>query len=133
MAPTRIGQVVRYIGRQYIDQVANHWQSDEAVVTSCNGTLTYVMSGDYSNCYPTAELSVIRESNGTIPGERQDLSVWVDSNGGGIPFKDMTTAHLMNVVAMLYRREGGKNTQRSKLVTLEKELLRRLKEQYAST
>lgn len=64
------------------------------------------------------------------PAERQDLSVWVARDGSGIPFREMTTAHLTNVIAMLYREGGKGNDQRSKLVSLEKELLRRLKETY---
>lgn len=63
--------------------------------------------------------------------ERKELSMWVDKEGNGIKFADMDLAHLLNVVAMLHRKEGKKNEQRSKLVSLEKELAKRLQKRLA--
>lgn len=58
----------------------------------------------------------------------EKLHMWIDKEGGEMPIKELGTAHLLNIVAMLYRKEGKKNFQRHKLVTLEKELVKRLQE-----
>ncbi len=58
----------------------------------------------------------------------EKLHMWIDKEGGEMLIKELETAHLLNIVAMLYRKEGKKNFQRHKLVTLEKELVKRLQE-----
>jgi hypothetical protein len=54
------------------------------------------------------------------------LDTWVSQTGVQIKIKDLSTDHLLNIVALLYCRGGKDNPQRMKLVTLEKEVVKRL-------
>lgn len=57
---------------------------------------------------------------------KHDLDVWITQEGKRIAFKDLDTSHLLNIVALLYRGWENNNPQRNKLISLEKELVRRL-------
>lgn len=67
-----------------------------------------------------------RAGKGKLP--KLGLSTWETQNGDIIPIKDLEMSHLLNIVALLYRKGQEKNAQRHKLVTLEKEVIKRLGE-----
>jgi hypothetical protein len=55
------------------------------------------------------------------------LDEWQSSNGRITKIAELDTDHLLNIVAKLHRESGQScNGQRNKLVTLEKEALKRL-------
>lgn len=54
------------------------------------------------------------------------IDVWVSKDGQETAFTDLKMDHLLNIVALLHRGWEHDNPQRHKLITLEKELLKRL-------
>lgn len=58
------------------------------------------------------------------------LDEWMSQDGRTTKIKELGTAHLLSICALLYRRHEGENGQRNKLVTIEKEIVRRLSLQH---
>jgi hypothetical protein len=54
------------------------------------------------------------------------LDVWVTQHGEEIKFCNLETGHLLNIVAMLHRRDDC--PQRNKLISLHKEVVKRLQD-----
>lgn len=54
------------------------------------------------------------------------LDEWRSASGTTAKIAELETGHLLNIVAKLYRPDGVRNNQRNKLVTLEKEVVKRL-------
>lgn len=73
---------------------------------------------------------LVRECQIIKPSKRNNLSTWETQAGDIIDICKLETPHLLNIVAMLHRKGSEKNPQRSKLVTLEKEAIRRLQESH---
>lgn len=57
----------------------------------------------------------------------EKYGVWITGTGDEINIVDLDLSHLLNIVALLYRKGGEDNPQRPKLVSLEKEVIKRLK------
>lgn len=86
-------------------------------------------------CFPRADsgvyethLRLVSRTGGDM-GDRysiEDLDKWTSQDGTVKEIKQLELDHLLNIVAMLHRRQGRENVQRNKLVTLEKELVKRL-------
>jgi hypothetical protein len=60
--------------------------------------------------------------------DKVHFDIWITQAGDEIRIKELDMSHLLNIVALLYRRGGEGNAQRHKLVTLEKELMKRFKD-----
>lgn len=57
---------------------------------------------------------------------------WVTQHGETIKIEELDLSHLLNIVALLYRKGGEDNPQRPKLVTLEKEIMKRFKDLHSA-
>ena len=53
------------------------------------------------------------------------LDEWMSQDGRITKISELDTPHLLSICALLYRRRDGENGQRNKLVTIEKEIVRR--------
>lgn len=61
-----------------------------------------------------------------IDYKKGGCSVWVSSDGRVTAIKELKTDHLCNIVALLLRDSGRAHEQRSKIISLKKELVKRL-------
>lgn len=88
--------------------------------------MCYFPAGDSGVYEPY--LRLVTRTGGDM-GDRysiEDLDKWTSQDGTVKEIKQLELDHLLNIVAMLHRRQGRENVQRNKLVTLEKELVKRL-------
>jgi hypothetical protein len=127
--PLQVGDVVRYTGEEYRYQVERVWGQEQTTVVTqlCNEGCEHSFActnvrcaNGYHNVYSAIDLE-------QVAFDPKELSGWRDERGDFKPFKKMPVKGLEAALSHINQHTLTGNSQRHKIISLEKELASRKK------